>query len=133
MRRDPALPSLCFACLLIGVAALWLLFGAGCASTQRPQANPFLARADGPSNEPVIHSGTVLIVRPARAAEVQVGQFVMYRRPDGICPTHQVVGWSAFNRGWLIVQGANRETNPTPDAGFVTDENLLGVATPLIR
>jgi hypothetical protein len=133
MRRDPTVAVECVTVLITGCVLLWVALCMGCASTHRPAAVPFLAMAYGPSNEPVIHSGTLLAVRPAKAAEVELGEFVTYRRKDGLCPTHPVIGWSALNRGWLIVQGANRATNPRPDAEFVTDENLLGVATPLNR
>jgi hypothetical protein len=126
MRRDPTVPLACF-------VLLWMLFVAGCASVQMPEKRAWIMRIEGQSNGPALPAGSMVLVLPARAADVQMNSFVVYLRKDGVKTCHPVIGWSAFCRGWLIVQGANRATNPRPDAEFVTDKNLLGVAKPLNR
>jgi len=75
----------------------------------------------GESMEPYFTSGTALVVRPVRQAELKEGMAVVYMGPSGIMRAHLLV--KPTPRGWLAM-GSH---NTSPDDGYVNTDTLIGV------
>jgi hypothetical protein len=82
----------------------------------------YMARTNGTSMLPLLTENTVVVVRPIKFEELEVGMTVAYKNSDGIGVLHQLIR-RATPRSW-VAKGLN---NPYEDRDYVTKENLLGV------
>ncbi len=68
------------------------------------------------SMEPIIHTGSMVLVKDLPAADVRVGDVVAVTRPDGVTVTHRVVNLSRSGVfAQLTLKGdANKANDPEP-------------------
>lgn len=77
----------------------------------------------GESMQPLYAPNTAIVITPVEYDAIRKGMTVVYRKPNGRCVAHAVIGEDANG---YIVQGMN---NDEPDAVSVNEKNLIGVIT----
>jgi signal peptidase I len=82
----------------------------------------FLLRGVGPSMEPIIGNGTIIVVMPTKWEDLREDDIVVYRTPSGKLVAHRLVRLEGDQ--WIIKGDNNDEIDPYT----VTRDNLLGVA-----
>ncbi len=90
--------------------------------------NP-IATVNGPSMEPTFHDGDLVILAGVRPEDIKVGDVIVYSASwaGGEDVIHRVVSIEERGGTYLFrVQGDNRETNPVPDPGYVTPDEIRG-------
>ena len=91
--------------------------------------HPMVVRSG--SMEPLIRTGSMVIVRTVPASQVQVGDVVAVKRPDGVVQTHRVVALERDGRrATLTTKGdANDAKDPAPVVVAEAGELVLSVPT----
>lgn len=79
------------------------------------------------SMSPDMPAGAAIVVAPAGADEIRVGDAITYRSATnrGLLVTHRVVEVTEDTNGTLAYR-TKGDANEEPDAGFVTPDRLLG-------
>jgi signal peptidase len=92
--------------------------------------HPLVVRSG--SMEPLVHTGSMVLVRTVPAAQVHVGDVVAVKRPDGVTVTHRVVSMTRSGPfAELILKGdANQAVDPAPVT--ITSAGRLVWTAPLL-
>lgn len=81
------------------------------------RGNPLRVRARGGSMLPFLLDGDVVVVRPAAAAEIRIGDVICYEPPSGGLCLHRVIGRE--ERGFVTRGDALAYAEIVPDAALL--------------